>query len=188
MFRRRPLRALRPVVRAAVASSVPRVPPVLQRANQLMADGDYRAAAEAFEMLARGAESRGIPRAPHLYLRAGQARLLAGETEVGMAHLRLALSRMAASGQWQVLDQAGSRVVAELNEAGLTKEAQEISEYVKSALAGAPAGYAQAGTAGGKALPTHCPGCGGPLRASETTWLDSLTAECPYCGSPVRGE
>jgi len=37
-------------------------------------------------------------------------------------------------------------------------------------------------------LPTHCPGCGGPVRADEVDWLDDVTAECNWCGSPVRAE
>lgn len=189
MFRRRPLRPLRPL-RPVVgrAGTRPAVPPALQRAHQLMEAGDYDSAAEAFEMVARGAEARGIPRAGQLYLRAGQARILAGKVEAGMAHLKHGLSMLAATGQWQRLDQAGNRVVDELNGQGLKKEAQEISEYLKNSLAGAPAGERSSAPSKRPTLPTHCSGCGGPMRVAEADWLDDVTAECPFCGSPVRAK
>ena len=182
MFRRRAM--MRPLRRAMMT---PDVHPLLRRANDLMAQGDYPAAAEAFEQLARGAEARGIPRAPHLYLRAGQAHILANQVEAGMAHLKRGLSMMAAAGQGAMLQNSGQRIADELNERGLTKEAQEIEAYLKT-LPTAPGGSAVAGPAKRLALPTHCPGCGGPLRADELAWLDEVTAECSYCGSPVRGE
>ncbi len=183
MRRRRPLRPLRALRRAF---RPPRVPPALQRANALMSQGEYAAAAEAFERLARGAERRSLPRAPHLSLRAGQARILAGEVESGMEHIRRGLAMLVAHGRWAVLHRIGQRVVEELNAQGLSAEAQEIEAYLKENLPEMPVG----GPAPRRRaiLPTHCPACGGPVRPDEVEWLDEATAECPYCGSPVRGE
>ncbi|RME87704.1 MAG: hypothetical protein D6770_08745 [Anaerolineae bacterium] len=166
----------------------PRVPPALRRANAWMAAGEYLAAAEAFERLARGAETRRLPRAPHLYLRAGQARILAGETAQGMEHIRYGLEMLAARGQWPALHRIGRRVVRELNERGLNAEAQQIETYLEETLPEMPAGTPMSAARRKVTLPTHCPACGGPLRPDEVEWLDDVTAECAYCGSPVRGE
>jgi len=183
MFRRRPLRAIRPMGRP-----MPVVPPALQRANALMAEGNYKVAAEEFEFLARGAEVRFPKRAPQLYIQAGKARILNNQVEAGMAHFKHGLSMMAAAGQLQILQRAGSRIVAELNERGLVKEAEQIRGILQSVPQGAPGGMVAAPPAKKPALPTHCPGCGGPVRPDEVEWLDDITAECIYCGSPVRSE
>lgn len=182
MFRR-PMRPMRPFRRAFV----PDIPPLLQRANELMSIGDYDGAAAAFEQLARGALARNGPRAPMLFLQAGRARILAGQVQPGTQHLKQGLSLLAARGQWPQFHKAGERAVQELNERGLSAEAQEISDYLKTTL---PTGFvAPTATAAAKKplLPTHCPGCGAPLRADEVEWLDEATAQCAFCGSPVRG-
>ena len=170
----------------------PDVPPMLQRAHGLMASGDYPAAAEAFEQLARAGEARQHPKTAQMYLQAGRARILAGQKEAGFAHLKRGLGLMA--GRPAQLVRAGDRVVNELNEHGMAAEAQEIAAWLKSALPAAPAGMGIAAAASASAttrkpiLPTHCPGCGGPVRADEVDWLDDVTAECNWCGSPVRAE
>ena len=182
MFRR-PLG--RPLRRAMVGN----IPPALQRANQLMAAGQYSGAAEIFEQFARGALARNGPRAPWFFLQAGHARILAGQVPVGMADFQQGLSLFAARGQFQKLYRAGMRFVAELRARGLTAEAKQIEDYLKTTL---PAGFtAEPGSGRGKpkpVLPTNCPGCGGPIRSDEVEWADDVTAECPYCGSAVRAE
>ena len=165
------------------------IPPALQRANQLLAAGQYASAAEIFEQFARGALARNGPRAPWFFLQAGRARILAGQVSAGMAHLQQGLALLATRGQVQQLYRAGTRVVAELNAHGLTAEGKQIEEYLKTTL---PAGFVPApGPGAGKPrpiLPTNCPGCGGPIRSDEVEWVDDVTAECPYCGSAVRAE
>ncbi len=182
MFRR-PLG--RPFRRIQVGS----IPPALQRANQLMASGQYTLAADIFEQFANGALARNGPRAPWFFLQAGQARLLAGLVPAGMAHLQQGLALFAGRGQFQRLYYAGMRFTTELKARGLTAEAEQIENYVKTTL---PAGFALAPTRGLEkprpVLPTACPGCGGPLRSDEVEWVDAVTAECPYCGSAVRAQ
>lgn len=165
----------------------PNIPPMLQRANQLMTAQDYAGAASAFEQLAKAAEGRGGPRAPFFSLQAGRARILAGQIPAGMDHLKYGLNLFAARGQLGKVFNAGNRIAAELNQRGLTSEAGQIAEHMKSLL---PAFNAMSeSTAGKKAvLPTHCPGCGAPVRPDEMDWLDDVTAECAFCGSPVRGK
>jgi hypothetical protein len=181
MFRR-PLG--RPMRRAMIGD----VPPALQHANQLMVSGRYMEAAEIFEQFARGAQARNGPRAPWFFLEAGQARLAAGQTPVAMGHFQQGLAIFAARGQAQKLNNAGMRVVTALKSRSLTAEAAQIEAYLKSVL---PSGMQGGGTAVAqtpRVLPTHCPGCGGPLHSDEVEWTDALTAECPYCGSAVRAE
>jgi len=165
----------------------PDIPPMLQRANQLMAAQDYAGAATAFEQLAKAAEGRGGPRAPFFYLQAGRARIFAGQIPAGMDHLQYGLNLFARRGQLGKVFNAGNRIVGELNQRGLTHEAGQIAEHMKSLL---PAFNAMSESVHSRkaALPTHCPGCGAPVRPDEVDWLDDVTAECAFCGSPVRGE
>ncbi len=179
MFRRRVGRPLRRTNGS--------VPPALQRANALMASGQYVQAAVIFEQFAGAALGRNGPRAPWFFLRATQARLMANEVPAGMANLRQGLALFASRGQFQRLYRSGNRFAAILRAKDHVNETDEIEAYLKSAL---PAGFAPAG--GGVAekakpvLPTTCPGCGGPVLSDEVEWVDEVTAECPYCGSAVR--
>ncbi len=177
----------RGVIRQAMR---PDVPPMLQRAHELMASGNYPAAAEAFEQLARGGEARQHPKTAQMYLQAGRARILAGQKDAGFAHLKRGLGLMAA---YPVqLQRAGERVVNELNERGMSAEAQEIAQWLKTSMPAAPAGARMGAAVSAPAkkpiLPTHCSGCGGPVRADDVDWIDEVTAECNWCGSPLRAE
>ncbi len=165
------------------------VPPALRRANELMVNGDYPGAAQAFEELARGAVARNGPRAPLLLLQAGRMRILAGQVPLGMTHLQQGLGLFAERGQWQRFRNSSLRMMAELSQRGLTEQAEQIEATLKASL---PAGFVPGSGAGPakakRVLPTNCPGCGGPLHNDEVDWTDEITAECPYCGSAVRAE
>jgi hypothetical protein len=154
--------------------------PALQRANQLLASGQYSKAASLFDQFANGALARNGPRAPWFFLQAGQAHLLAGHVPQGVAHIHKGLSLFAARGQFQRLNQSGMRFMVELKARGLTAEAIQIEGYIKTTL---PAGFVpEPGTGMEKPkpiLPTTCPGCGGPIRSAEVEWADEMTAECP---------
>ena len=163
----------------------PDVPSMLQRAHKLMAAGKYPAAADAFEKLAHGGEARQHPRTGQTYLQAGRARILAGQKNVGFAHLKRGLGLMAA--RPVQLQRAGGRVVNELKDHGMAAEAQEIAEWLMTrfpvgteARGGAPISTKK------PILPATCPSCGGVVRADEVDWIDDITAECDWCGSPIR--
>ncbi|MEZ0394909.1 MAG: hypothetical protein ABWK53_00535 [Anaerolineales bacterium] len=182
MFRRRPF--VRPFRRAVM----PNIPPALRRANELLASGNYPAAAEAYEQLARGAQTRGLPHDAQLFLQAGRCRLLAGQVQAGMVNLKQGLAVIAGRGNWPRLLNAARRAVADLNARGLTAEAAEIETWLQQTL---PEGFAAAPAAApgrSRVLPTRCPACGAPLHADEAEWSDEFTAECPYCGAAVRAE
>lgn len=162
------------------------VPPVLQEANFTFDKGDYGRAAELYERIAQAADARGGPRAPILHLQAGRSRVYAGQVALGMPSLKRGLELFAQRGQLHKLQNAGTRVVTELNERGLTKEAAEVEALLKGIAPSMPAAMTEYAQAKRPVLPTHCPSCGAPVRPDEVEWLDEVTAECGYCGSPVR--
>lgn len=79
----------------------------------------------------------------------------------------------------------GTRVISELNEGGLKKEAAEIETWLKNV---SPMTSSPDPPRKRPVLPTHCPACGAALRPDEVEWLDEVTAECAYCGSSVRAD
>jgi hypothetical protein len=162
------------------------VPPVLQEANFVFDKGEYGRAGELFENIAATAAARGGPRAPLFYLQAGRARILAGQVVLGMPSLRRGLELLAQRKQFPRLNQAGMRVIAELNEGGLKKEATEMEAWLKNLLPPMSSFDPVEVSAQKSILPTHCPACGAAMRPDEVEWLDDVTAECAYCGSPVR--
>lgn len=172
MFRRQIRRAL-----------VQNVPPILQEAHFAYSKGEYGLAADLFEQIARAADGRGAPRAPLFHLQAGRARILAGQTALGISSLRRGLELLAERGQYQRLNEAGQRTIRELRERGLSEEASAIETWLASVL---PAAFTPQPPSRRPVLPTHCPACGAPLRPDEVEWLDDITAACGYCGSPVR--
>lgn len=175
-------RVFRRYIRKTLAQDVP---PILQEAIFAFDKGEYGRAGELFEQIAEKAAARGGPRAPLFYLQAGRARILAGQTALGMPSLKRGLELFAERSQLQKLQQAGTRAVAELNERGLQKEAAEIEAWVKTVSPSIPSFDSPPKH---PVLPTHCPACGAAVRPDEVEWLDEITAECAYCGSPVRDE
>jgi len=179
MFRRRAQRIFR-------GFGKPDVPPMLQRANQLIAAGDYAGAAIAFMELAQRAEDRFPRRAPILYMEAGRAAVLGGDVKTGIATLRLGLTLLASQGRLHRMRVLGQRAVEELKAHGLSAEAQEIAELLGASLPNQLP--AESAPVKHPTLPTHCPSCGAAVKPDEVEWLDDVTAECDYCGSLVRGE
>lgn len=177
-------RPVRPLRRAFA----PDIPPLLQRANQMLSAGNYAEAANAYEQLARAAEARGGPRAPFFYIQAGRSHVLAGQTANGLEYLERGLGLFAMRGHEVRASNVGMRIIGELNARGLKNEAQQITDYLEELVPGFGGTAADAGSPKRPTLPTHCPGCGAPLRPDEVDWLDEGTASCAYCGSPVREE
>ena len=140
-------------------------------------------ASTRFERLADTASARGGPRAPLFYLKAGQSRILAGQTALGMPSLKRGLELLAQREQFPRLQTAGVRAVSDLKERGLIKEASEIESWMKAVL---PSQASYDASAKKPVLPTHCASCGAGVRADEVEWLDDVTAECAYCGSALR--
>lgn len=162
------------------------VPPVLQEANFAFDKGEYGRAGELFEKIAETASARGGRRASLFYLQAGRARILAGQTSLGMPSLKRGLELLAQNRRFLQLHRAGRRVIVELNARGLKSEASEIEAFLNTNLMYVPPTDLQPAPINRTVLPTHCPACGAAVRPDEVEWLDDVTAECAYCGSPVR--
>jgi tetratricopeptide (TPR) repeat protein len=168
----------------------PRPQLILRRAHQLMEQGHYAEAAELFEQLAQGAESRGmLDRAGELHLQAGRARLENGQVQPALAHSKHALGCFLRAGRPGRAFRTLPRVLEELRSRGYTAEAealqQEIQErFGQAGLEFRPATAAVPGQR--RSLPGKCDSCGGTLRSDEVEWIDATTAECPYCGSSVK--
>ena len=184
MFRRRPIgrRPRRPGGRGER---------LLNQANRLMAAGEYIQAGAIFERLARGAVQRGIPRAPFLFVRAGQAYLEGGEQPKGFTLVKHGLKLLAEAGRWGELYRVGHRTLETLEEKGFSKEAERLAAWLDEVL---PEDSEQAkglrleSSQAHPILPTTCPSCGGPLDPAVVSWRDEVTAECLFCGSMVRAE
>ncbi|MDO8755135.1 MAG: hypothetical protein Q7J80_14650 [Anaerolineales bacterium] len=180
MFRRRTQRLLHNMGK-------PGVPPMLQRANQLMASGDYEGAANAFMDLAQRAERRFPQRAPFLFMEAGRAAILSGQAKTGVIHLRRGLTIFASQGRIHRMQAFGQRAIDELKARNLNVEAEEIASLLSGNLP-KEIHTEQPAIARRPILPTHCPSCGAAVRSNEIEWLDEVTAECDYCGNPIRSE
>jgi hypothetical protein len=155
-----------------------------------MEKAEFDSAAAIFETLARKARDRGMLRqAPRLYLQAGKAHILAGHQNRGQVALQQGLDILAETERWPALDQAGQRVIDELESWGYDQIAEEFKTWLKENLPDDEKVYQTPARALRRpALPLKCPTCGGPLRPDEVEWLDHVTAACPYCGGSVRAE
>src|SRR5258706_426070 len=105
----------------------PDIPPLLQRANQLFASGQYVQAALAYEQLAE----RFPGRAPFLYVEAGRATILAGQIKPGMAHLHKGLTMLASRGRYQRMQRLGQRAVVDLKALRLKKTKPALTSMRK---------------------------------------------------------
>src|SRR5262245_5473395 len=101
-------RRFRREIRKTLAANVP---PVLQEANYTFDKGEYGHAAELFEQIALTADARGGQRAPLFHLQAGRARILAGQTHLGMPSLKRGLEILSQRKQFPELQKAGLRVI-----------------------------------------------------------------------------
>jgi hypothetical protein len=154
----------------------------------MMEKGEHTQALAIFERLARAVHDRGMIRpAANLYLQAGRASLLAGETGRGESFLMEGLGIFSTEKRWPALARTGKRLIDETNQHGHSEIAEKIKLWLDKTLPKPLESYAQPKQPI-KQLPLKCPSCGGALRPNEVEMLDEVTGECPYCGSGVRGE
>ncbi|MEW6569290.1 MAG: hypothetical protein AB1449_14230 [Chloroflexota bacterium] len=187
IFRRRPFpRRWRAVRRMGPAAQVALAR--LQQAHAWLAQGAYPQAAALFTELAEEASARGLPRAPQLFLQAGRAHILAGETASGIACLRQGLTRMAKLGQVGRLPRVAHRVLDELRARGLSTEADSLQAELPALVPGLRVEAPLAASGSARRLPAKCPYCGGTVHPESVEWLDEMSATCDYCGSVVQAE
>lgn len=166
----------------------PNIPPMLRRANQLMANGDYANAETAFYDLAKRAQNKFPQHAPAMYIQAGRAAILSNQTKKGISHFRSGLTLLGTERRFARLEKIGNIILAELKEQGLNAEADEIEQVLKNNLPSFTNQKENPVIKKQVLLPTHCPSCGAIVNPNEVDWLDEVTAECEYCGSPVRND
>jgi hypothetical protein len=192
MFRRR--RLIRPVMSPHLpvgvpAGAKPRVPPVVARAHNLMAEERYEEAAEAYSQIAEVARSRGGPRAPFFLLQAGRAFVLSGKLAEGMERINEGLQLLADAGRWSELHRVGQNIVNQLSDQGHAEASRQVAGWLEKTLAGKPvAPSVGRRPAAQPVLPTRCPGCGASVNPKEVEWLDERTAQCDFCGGSLRAE
>jgi len=180
MFRRRPFRR---GIRRPVAPRRQAALRRLQKAHQLMAEESFNEAGKIFEELASAAAKRGIPRAPQLFLQAGDAALKAGDHAHGVALFTRGLHLMEKMGQFQRLPTASQRVLDELQAIGLQDEHEAMENEINLALTQRGLSLSSATPPQKRRLPGKCPQCGGIVHPQEIDWIDDTTAYCDYCGS-----
>jgi hypothetical protein len=169
------------------------IPPMLIEANRLLAEGNYRQAAEVFERLAAGAVERQGPRAPYLFLQAGRARYMAQEASTGAILIRRGLSLFAEQGRLKELKRAGTNVVRGLRDQQHLEDAKEFRTWLEMSFPGCEV-EATDRLPGAvirpyrPTLPLKCPSCGAPVNPLEIEWVTEETAECIYCGNMLRGD
>ncbi len=184
MFRRRPLRRrIRRTIPPGRRGALER----LQRANQLMSDGSFNEAGRIFEELAAGAARMRIPRAPQLFLQAGNAFIKAGEIDHGIDLLRRGLHLMDRMGQYRRLPIAAQRVLTELESMGLDQEREALDQEIQQLLTQKGLSLSMETQQQKPRLPGKCPQCGGTVHPNEVEWIDERTASCDYCGSILEG-
>ena len=183
VFRRRPPRPRRPIglggrpLRRAAMHQ-------LRIANQLYEEKQWLPAAEHYERLAAAAANRGLPQAPQLFLRAGRARLQNGDHETGLAHLHEAVRLLGQLDQFHRLHQICPRIVNELKDLGLEREALELDQAIHAILDRQRSeDHAQYQTNVNLRFPPKCTSCGASLRPDEMEIIDPQTGVCGYCGS-----
>ncbi|MBI3762993.1 MAG: tetratricopeptide repeat protein [Chloroflexi bacterium] len=210
MFRRRPRRPFRRMIRPLGPGFFggPLMPgrglgarpmQLLERANQLMASGEYDEAADIFGQLADAAEEHDMPkRAAHLHLQTARALLELGEPDDALARVKRGLGLFAAIGKTRRVAQLVPRIVEEFRARGFNAQADAVAALTPQALTPQALtlhtltpqpplpkgeGERRRGT-----LPAKCPHCGGAVRSDEVEWIDATSAECDYCGSVVKTE
>jgi hypothetical protein len=185
MRRRRPWRRRRLFERTAN-----RAERVMQVAHQLYEQGDYLQAGTIYEELAQAAESSGRRQpAPFLFLQAARCRMRTQEVDRGSKLAHHGLEILVSDERWDAIHRVTPQLIDDLEKYDLPDYAQKIRQWYAQIQARHPEQMGDLPDVAGVAsinLPTHCEGCGAPLRPAEVQRLDTHTVECAYCGSPIK--
>ena len=155
-----------------------------EHANQLMADGQPRQAAETYTRLARRLAELGRPRqAANQHARAAEAWLAAGVVDRATNQAQEVLGLFNRMGSRERAKEFKAEFAAQLKAFNLSESA-EIFEKENTALPQRAA--PRAVEMQRKQLPASCPQCGGPVRGDEIEWIDAYSAECDFCGATIN--
>jgi hypothetical protein len=185
MFRRR-----HPWRRRRLERAANRVERILQNAHQLYDRGEYLQAGSIYQELAPVAEASGRRRqAPFLYLQAARCFMRTHQVDEGARLAHHGLEILVEDERWEAIHHVTPQLVEDLEQYELPDYAQKIRQWYAQIEARHPKQMATPPSSDGSAalnLPTHCEGCGAPLRPTEVQRLDTHTVECAYCGSPIK--
>jgi hypothetical protein len=157
---------------------------MLRHAHRLLDAGEYASAAGELRDLAAVGEAAGVPQSSHLYLLAGRACILSGQTEQAMQDLRRSIESASRFGKLHRIAGAAPSLAAEMRERGYGELADAWLALVEAASGPVPAAPAPAKRA--RRLPPKCPACGGTVHPGEVEWVGEDAAACDYCGSIVQ--
>jgi hypothetical protein len=153
-----------------------------------MENGDHDQAAQIFERLAAGASDLGkVKISTNLFLQAGRANILSGDSEKASSCIFRGLEIIANGQKWGVLANIGQRTIDELASLDQQELSEDVSKWLDETLPEPKENYLRK-TSPPKTMPVKCPSCGGALRPGEVEMLDKITGECPFCGSAIRAE
>jgi hypothetical protein len=153
----------------------------LVQANDLLASGQFTAAAPILAELARAAEAAGMPqRAAYLHAQAAHSLIQMGNATEALAHTRAALNLFAGVGLADKANATRVRIAQELQARGFHAEAGQLEQEMPAAAA------AEAAEPPRGRLPAKCSSCGAAVRSDEVEWIDAHSAECAYCGSTIQ--
>ena len=185
-FRKRPFR--KPVNRPAQARL--NAHPLLKKAHEQYAEGQYIEAADTFEFAAKEIHSRNGIIPPQLFLQAGRARLIGEQAPEGMELIRRAMQILAQRKQYPRISMNIVSTFDILDRLGYNEELENFKKWVDEYFPGLKGGRQVAQLKQKKIglLPAVCPSCGGQIHPEEVEWLNDRQAECAYCGTLVKTE
>jgi hypothetical protein len=185
MRSRRPWRRRRSFERAAN-----RAGQITQYAHQLYDQGDYLQAGAIYQELAQAAEATGRRQAaPFLFFQAARCQMRIQQTDQGAKLAHHGLEILVSDGRWEAVHRVTPQLIDDFEQYGLPDYAQKIRQWYAQIVAHHPRQADSPLASSGSpviSLPTHCEGCGAPLRPAEVQRLDAHTVECAYCGSPIK--
>jgi len=160
---------------------------ILGEANQAFETGDYANAAERYTRLAERAIIRGKSRAGNWMIKAGQANVLAGQTEPGLQQIFKGLGMLRNEGRLRDFRRYSWRTIDLFNSHGLQKEAGKVMEWMQGVSPEMTipmndhVNYEEQASFHQK-LPSKCPSCGAPVHPETVDWVENGQAACAYCG------
>jgi len=158
----------------------------IQRANQLIANGQASEAAQLLTRLLRESESRGRPRlTANLHAQAARAYAAAKDEQNALSHAQSALSQFIQLNMLPRVPKFYANITRELQVNGMNASADALQkEFGAKAKELESQGFAAPAQHG--RLPPKCPQCAAPVKSDEVDWIDRNSAECNYCGSVIQ--
>jgi hypothetical protein len=186
---RRPIRRPR-LARRLLRNELPHEEQLdLRQAHHLMDVGEYQPAGASFWHLAENAENSGLQgRSPFLYIQAGRAFTLSGNSKMAENSFVRGFELLARSNRWRALNDVSNQVLLELKHSGNTLLAEVIETWIRSNvtenLTSSPSKPINPNPSR-PSLPAKCPYCGASVSPVDVDWFDETTAACNYCGSVI---